>query len=137
MSNRFLITGVIFSMILWGACSEKKTITKNSQPAVSGEYIILFGGPNIVAEWAKVLDEENYFSVINIAANEATGVPAVVELEGTVYLPTMSRMPSYHEKVVEGYFVPDTNYFEAMTDTIFRVTKHLRDTVMVDFEWQG
>ena len=131
MLNRLFITIAIFSMILLGSCSEEKTITKNTQPTVSGEYIILFGGPNIIAEeLTKVSDEEDYFSVINISNDEMTGVPAVAELEGNIYLPTMSRMPSYYNKVVEGVFVPDTNYFEAMTDTIFRVTKHLRDTVL-------
>ena len=137
MSKRFLITIVLFTVILCGACSEKKTITKNTQPGVRGEYIITFGGPNIIIEeqWTQVSDEENYFSVIDIATSEATGVPAVVELEGQVYLPIMSRMPTYYDKVVEGVFVPDTNYFEAMTDTIFRVTKHLRDTLMSD--WSG
>ncbi len=136
MSTRFLITGVIFSMILWGSCSEKKTITKSTQPAESAEYIILFGPPTIISEARTISsNEENYFSVINISNDEMTGVPAVVELEGTVYLPTMSRMPTYHDKVVRGVFVPDTNYFEAMTDTVFRVTKHLRDTLMA--EWKG
>jgi hypothetical protein len=129
MLKQFFITVVIFSMILYGACSDKKTITKNAQPVVSGEYIILFGAPNIAEEeWAPASDEEDYFSVINISNDETTEVPAVVELEGKIYLPTMSRSPSFNNKVVEGYFVPDTNYFEAMTDTIFRVTKHLRDT---------
>ena len=82
------------------------------------------------------MDEENYFRVINIETNKATGVPAVVELEKTIYLPIMSRMPTYDNKVVDGVFVPDTNYFEAMIDTIFRVTRHLRDTLITDTEWQ-
>jgi hypothetical protein len=131
MFKRSFITAVLFSVILYGACTEEKTITKNTQPVVSGEYIILFGQPSYwVGEWASVTEEEDYFTIINISDNDTTGVPAVVELEGTLYLPTMSRMSSYHNKVVEGVFIPDTNYFEAMTDTIFRVTKHLRDTAL-------
>jgi hypothetical protein len=131
MSARLFITAVVFSMLLYGACTEKKTITKNTQPAEQTEYIILFGPPIFLSEKRiPVSDEENYFSVINISDNGTTGVPAVVELEGTVYLPTMSRMPSFNDKVMEGCFVPDTNYFEQMTDTIFHVTKHLRDTTI-------
>lgn len=136
MINRFLLTITIFSMVLYGSCTKDKTITESTQPTENAEYIILFGPPEIrQEEWTQASDEDNYFSVVNITDDEVTGVPAVVELEGTVYLPTMSRMPSYHEKIVEGVFVPDTNYFEALTDTIFRVTKHLRDTLTTD--WSG
>ena len=136
MFRQFFLSAAFFCLIAYSACTEKKTITSNIPPAGNAEYIILFGMPNVATEeWISAAEEDNYFNVINIRNNESKGVPAVVELEGTLYLPAMSRMPSYHEKVVEGVFIPDTNYFNTMTDTIFRVTRHCRDTVMAG--WPG
>jgi hypothetical protein len=122
MSRRFFPTAIIFSMVFFWSCHKDKTITDISQPAENDEYVILFGAPESA--------EDNWFTVIHISDGDARGVPAVVELEGGIYLPTMSRLPTYHDKVLEGYFVPDTNYFEALIDTIFHVTKHLRDTTI-------
>ena len=127
MSKHFLFTAIVFSMVLYWSCNKDKTITDISQLAENDEYVILPGVPESA--------EENWFTVINISNDDAGGVPAVVELEGRIYLPTMSRMPSYNNKVVEGYFVPDTNYYEEMTDTIFHVTKHVRDTTVTS--WGG
>ena len=127
MSKRFLFTTIVFSMVLYWSCHKDKTITDISQPAENDEYVILPGIPESA--------EENWFTVINISNDESRDVPAVVELEGRIYLPTMNRLPSYNNKVVNGCFVPDTIYFEAMTDTVFRVTKHLRDTMVTS--WGG
>ena len=133
MLNRFLLTITLFSVFLFESCIKDKTITGNTQSnnTINDAYIILPVPPALWAgKWAPYTEYEEHFTVINLSENDTSGVPAVVELEGTIYLAIMSRPPSFNNKIVEGVFVPDTNYYLELTDTIFRVTKHLRNTVM-------
>ncbi len=76
-------------------------------------------------------NDPNWFKVIDIHTNTYQTVPAVMELEGTYYLPIMSRMPSFDNKVVTGEFFMDQPHGSQKPDTVFKVTKHLRDTVVV------
>ncbi len=85
--------------------------------AVHNEYIIIAGGPK-------------GFIATNIHSAKSKNIPAVLELEGRMYLPIFSSLPTFNKKVVGGTFIPDTNYYLNLTDTIFRVTKHLRDTTV-------
>ena len=75
-------------------------------------------------------NDPDWFKVIDIHTNKFQPVPAVKELEGTYYLPIMSRIPSFDNKVVTGEFYMDQPYGSLKSDTVFKVTKHLRDTVV-------
>ena len=79
----------------------------------------------------------DWFNVVDIDTDVSQGVPAVVQLSGFVYLPIHSHPPTFDDKVVSGIFVPDTNYHYDMTDTVFRVTKHLRDTTLAGWGYGG
>ena len=76
-------------------------------------------------------NDPDWFKVIDIHTNTYQTVPAVKELEGTYYLPIMSRMPTFDNKVVTGEFFMDQPLGSQKPDTVFKVTKHLRDTVVV------
>ena len=84
------------------------------------EYVINSGVPDVSAG-------TNWFNVVNVNTDVCKGVPAVVELDGFVYMPVYSHMPAFAGKVVSGVFVADTNYFNDMNGTVFRVTEYLRD----------
>ena len=88
--------------------------------------------PEYVITWfaEENLNDPDWFKVINIRTNEFQAVPAVKELDGDYYLPIMSRMPSFDNKVVTGEFYMDQPFGSAKQDTVFRVTNHLRDTVV-------
>lgn len=75
-------------------------------------------------------NDPDWFKVIDINTNNYQTVPAVKELKGTYYLPTMSRMPSFDNKVVTGEFFMDQTYGSSKPDTVFKVTAHLRDTLV-------
>jgi hypothetical protein len=87
-----------------------------------------------VIGWYNDIDsaDPDWFKVIDISTQRFQTVPAVMELEGRYYLPIMSRMPSFHNKVVEGTFYLDQPVGSPMPDTVFRVTKHLRDTLITN-----
>jgi hypothetical protein len=109
LTNSFLLL-IILSQVY--SCSSKSLI--EPQPA-RNEYII------------KAEGQEGFYA-INIFTGKSKSIPAVIELEGRMYLPFLSSIPSFNKKVLEGFFIPDTNYYLTLRDTIFRVTKHLRDT---------
>jgi hypothetical protein len=71
-----------------------------------------------------------WFIVENIADGESTGIAAVQQLNGRLYLPIFSSVPEFNNHVVAGYFVNDTNYYASLTGNIFVVTQHLRDTAL-------
>jgi hypothetical protein len=48
------------------------------------------------------------FTVINVRTNESRLVAAVRETSGQYYLPIMSRMPEFHNKLISGYFDYDS-----------------------------
>lgn len=75
-----------------------------------------------------IISSEEGFAAKEIHSSKMVNIPAVIQLDGKIYLPFFSSYPSFNKKVVEGFFIPDTNYYANMRDTIFRVTKHLRDT---------
>jgi len=82
----------------------------------------------------------DYFKVVNIHTNKYKNVSAVLELEGKYYLPVMSRWPTYHNKIVNGYFSVDQPIPSLSPDTVFKVTKHVRDTIINHGgmnEWQN
>jgi len=106
-------TLILFSLCLLLQSCDHKSLTA-PQP-VGNEYIIKAGG-------------EKGFIAINIFSKKSKNIPAVLELEGRMYLQFFSSLPSFNKKVVEGIFIPDTNYFLNLRDTIFKVTSHLRDT---------
>jgi len=68
------------------------------------------------------------FVVKDINSKEKEFVGGVTQINGNIYLPIMSSVPSFNNQVVKGYFVEDTNYYYDLTGDIFKVTKHLRDT---------
>ena len=92
--------------------------------------------PEYVITWYadENLNDPDWFKVINIRTKEFQTVPAVKELEGNYYLPIMSRMPSFNNKVVTGEFFMDQPLGSLKQDTVFKVTKHLRDTVTIGWD---
>jgi hypothetical protein len=72
----------------------------------------------------------DWFKVIDIQSHAYQAVPAIMELEGKYYLSIMSRFPSFQNKVFEGEFFIDQPIGSPKPDTVFRVTKHLRDTLL-------
>ncbi len=111
-----LIVITTFSLCLLISC-DSKSLTYPQPQQNSNEFIVLSSSIK-------------GFKVINIHSSAVKSVPAVKELGGRVYLPIFSSMPTFDRKVVEGIFVPDTNYYLNLRDTIFHVTKHLRDTTI-------
>lgn len=85
------------------------------------QYVISFNFDNDETD-------PDWFKVVNIKTNNFQQVPAIKELNGDYYLPTMSRWPTFHNKVVEGEFYIDKPLGSPNADTVFKVTKHLRDT---------
>ncbi len=79
----------------------------------------------------------DYFRVVNIHTGKFKNVPAIMELEGTYYLPVMSRMPSYHNKIVNGYYFIDQPHGSLEPDTVFKITKHVRDTTITQGKING
>lgn len=75
--------------------------------------------------------DPDWFKVVDIKTQRFQPVPAVMELEGRYYLPIMSRTPSFQNKVVEGEFFIDQPLGSPKPDTVFRVTKHVRDTLKI------
>jgi hypothetical protein len=112
MRNVFLTSCCFFLII--SSCSQQEITSPQKS---SDEYIIISGG-------------NEGFIVKNIQTAKSKSVPAVLELGGRMYLPIFSSLPTFNKKVVGGLFVPDTNYYLNLRDTIFHVTKHLRDTTV-------
>ena len=113
--KRFCFTLILFSLLsILQSCDHKSLTTP--QPA-NNEFIILAGAPK-------------GFTAVNIITAKSKSIPAVQELGGRMYLLFYSSLPTFNKKVVEGMFIPDTNYYLSLRDTIFRVTKHLRDTTV-------
>lgn len=115
MFNSFLTIVAIFTLAILISCNSNGLTYP--QPSNAKEFIVIEGG-------------QKGFKVINIHTSETKNVPAVKELGGRMYQLFMSSMPTFNKKVVQGTFVPDTNYYLSFRDTIFKVTKHLRDTTI-------
>lgn len=111
----FFLTLILLSLFLLLQSCNHKSLTA-PQP-VNNEYIIISGG-------------QKGFTAINIFSAKSKSIPAVIQLDGKIYLPIHSHYPSFNKNVVAGVFIPDTNYYMSLRDTIFRVTKHLRDTTV-------
>ena len=75
--------------------------------------------------------DPDWFKVVDIRTQRFQPVPAVMELEGRYYLPIMSRTPSFSNKVVEGEFFIDQPLGSPKPDTVFKVTNHVRDTLII------
>jgi len=100
------------------SCNQIENPTQASQ----SQYVVL----------ATVPDSANpncWFEVVNIKTNVSKCVFAVKEIGGTYYLPITNRTPTFNRKVVEGNFFADSLAGMANRDTLFAVTKMLRDTV--------
>lgn len=110
---------VALSILAALSCDSADPTAANPGPV--SEYVILSGAP---AEPGS----DDYFHVIDIATHTNHGVPAVIQLDGAIYLVIHSRFPSFNCQVVAGHFIPDTNYYLANVDTIFQIEAHLRDT---------
>jgi len=65
---------------------------------------------------------------MNIKKNTEKCVYAVQEIEGSYYLPIHSWTPWFNNKVIEGAFLEDSVIGMSARDTIFKVTKIIRDT---------
>ena len=113
----FVIASLTLPFILSG-CDDETTI-----PKPESQYVIT---------WFSEENQNNqdWFMVIDIRTRNHQAVPAVKELGGTYYLPIMSRMPTFHNKVVSGKFYIDQLHGSLKPDTVFEVTAHLRDTVV-------
>lgn len=119
MKKSLFILALLLLPFVLNTCFEE-TASNTPEP----EYVITwFADEN--------LNDMDWFKVINIRTNEFQTVPAVKELEGQYYLPIMSRMPSFNNKVVAGEFFMDQPLGSTKQDTVFKVTKHLRDTVTI------
>ena len=119
---KFLVAALIIISILIN-CESILNSKNGNNKSNDKEYIITHGGrPS--ADW---------FIVKELQTNEKTGVPAIVCKNGNLYLPIHSHIPDFNDKVVNGVFIPDTNYHLALTDTIFRITEYVRDTSKVFF----
>ena len=115
-----IITTSLLVLTIWG-CEKNHGPEKGSSNI---PYIIYPDVPDSIKG-------TDWFNVINLETSVRKGVPAVIQLDGSVYLPLYSRPPTFDNKVVTGVFVPDTNYYLDMVDTVFRVTEHLRDTSLI------
>jgi hypothetical protein len=123
---RYGLLILILTVLTCVSC--KKDSTGNNRRLVKNpEYIILPGSPE--------KEGEDWFNVKNIYTNQIRGVQAVVQINGGMYLPTMSMPPSFNCKVVHGYFIADTLYILDQSGPVFHVTEHLRDTLLVT--WGG
>lgn len=74
------------------------------------------------------LNKDCWFFVIDIKNSDTTGVYAVKEFEGTYYLPIMSRVPLFNNKIVEGIFIEDSIAGMTAKDALFVITRVVRDT---------
>ena len=113
MRSIFFLTICFYALIIF-SCDENVPYTKQ-------QYVIK-------AYFDNDTNDPDWFVVINISTKKAQPVPAVKELNGNYYLPIMSRYPTFLNKVVEGEFYFDKPFGFQKQDTVFRVTKHLRDT---------
>ena len=106
-------------LIIIFACDDSTSLPNESQH----EYVIVpYNEDNP--------EDQDWFKVIDIESQIYHTVPAVIELEGSYYLPIMSKPTSFNNKVVEGDFYLDQPLGSTKPDTVFKVTKHLRDTVI-------
>lgn len=116
MKTKSLIIVILFLGLAFWGCEEASE---------SEEYVINSGVP-------EASTGTNWFNVVNVNTDVSKGVPAVVQLDGFVYLPLHSHMPAFAGKVVSGVFVADTTYFNDMEGTVFRVTEYLRDIELTE-----
>ena len=89
--------------------------------AGKNQYVVLATIPDSV-------NTDCWFNVVDIKTNIGKCVYAVKEIEGSYYLPIYSRNPAFNNKVIEGIFIEDSVLGMVSRDTIFAVTKILRDT---------
>lgn len=121
MIRKMFIMSFVAVVIFTCACGDD-AVTLEPAPM---EYIIKDYIDNDV-------NDVDLFKVVEIHGKISQPVPAVKELGGLYYLPVMSRMPSFYNKVVEGEFYMDQPLGSPKPDTVFRVTKHLRDTLITN-----
>ena len=119
MIKTLILTILFLGLVFW--CCENGT--EPEEELYSIPYIIYPDVPDSTRG-------TDWFNVVNLDTDVSEGVPAVIQLDGFVYLPIHSHPPTFDNKVVSGVFVPDTNYYYDMVDTVFRVTEHLRDTTL-------
>ena len=116
---------LIISIIAFIACTKNSTENSNDSKnkfITDVEYVILPGSPEE--------EGEDWFIIKDFVSEEINGVPAVVQIDGKIYLPIMSVQPSFCCKVVKGYFVVDTTYHLELSGTVFQVNEHVRDTLL-------
>ncbi len=73
--------------------------------------------------------DRDWFQVIDIYTRKYQPVPVVKEIDGNFYLATFSRLPSFNNKIVQGEFYIGQVQEMTRPDTLFVVTKHVRDTI--------
>ncbi len=117
MKTKSLIIVILFLVLAFWSCENASELEE--------EYVINSGVPDVSAG-------TNWFNVVNVNTDVSKGVSAVVQLDGFVYMPLHSHMPAFADKVVSGVFVADTNYFNDMDGTVFRVTEYLRDIELTE-----
>ncbi len=118
MKTIFSICSIILIVFLIHCEETEYYITKP-------QYFITFYADNNMENF-------DWFNVVNIHTKQSQPVPLVKEWEGNYYLPFMSRMPTFWNKVVEGEFYIDQPEWLSKPDTLFKVTKHLRDTTITN-----
>jgi hypothetical protein len=118
MNRKLLFVWLMPIIIFCTSCGDDSVTRIETRP----QYVITFYSDNNP-------DDLDWFKVIDIKTQKFQPVPAVKELEGQYYLPIMSRMPSFNNKVVEGEFFMDKPMGSVKPDTVFKVTRHLRDTL--------
>jgi len=120
IKTKTLILTILFLGLAFWSCENG---TEPEEELYSIPYIIYPDVPDSTTG-------TDWFNVVNLDTDVSKGVPAVIQSDGFVYLPIHSHPPTFDNKVVSGVFVPDTNYYNDMVDTVFRVTEHLRDTTL-------
>lgn len=110
-----LFTSILSTMFV---CDE----LEGPSETVESQFVILAMVPDSV-------NQNCWFDVVNVRTNISKCVYAIKEPEGTYYLPILSRLPSFNDKVVEGIFLEDSVIGMTSKDTLFEVTKLVRDTL--------
>ncbi|MBN2280013.1 MAG: hypothetical protein JXQ65_05495 [Candidatus Marinimicrobia bacterium] len=108
-----LLTLVAF----WFFLSCEKNSTK---PEISSEKEFII--------YPEIIGGEAGFKIKDIHSGREKFVKAVEQLHGKLYLPVMSSIPLHNNKIVQGDFIADTNYYYTLIGDMFKVTRHLRDT---------
>lgn len=120
MKKVFFVFTLALLLVLTASCKDESVLSSEQKH-------------QFVISWYNDNDsyDPDWFKVVDVGTKRFQPVPAVMELEGRYYLPVMSRTPSFQNKVVEGEFFIDQPLGSPRPDTVFRVTKHVRDTLKI------